>query len=87
MKHCGKALWLVSISDLISQVLVYSDNRMVASFVEMKSKGQFVCSGTCHRFTAYKICEHIIVGCDDCVFCNNWWRSRKSGPNLYAYMP
>ena len=51
--------------------------------MEMKSKGQFVCSGTCHRFTAYKIYEHVIVGCDDCVFCN-WWRSRKSGPNLYA---
>ncbi len=91
-----KACQLVHKSDLISTVpgQVNSDNRMVASlsgnpphFIEKKSKGQFVCSGVCHRFIAYKICEHIVAACQDSgnlsVFCN-WWKCQKSGPNLDA---
>ena len=55
--------------------------------LKKKSRGQFICSGTCHRFTTYKICEHIVAASQDSgnlgVFCN-WWKSQKSGPNLDA---
>lgn len=94
-----KAYHLVTNSGLICKVPGQpdSDNRMVASlpcsgnpphYVEKKSKGQFICSvGTCHRFTAYKICEHIVVACEDSgnlsIFCN-WCKSKKCGPNLDA---
>ena len=91
-----KAYQLVHNSDLISKVpgQINSNNRMVASlsgnpphYIQEKSKGQFVCSGACHRFITYKICEHIVASCQDSgnlsKFCN-WWKCQKSGPNLDA---
>ena len=91
-----KAYQLVHNSDLISKVpgQINSNNRMVASlsenpphYIQEKSKGQFVCSGVCHRFITYKICEHIVASCQDSgnlsKFCN-WWKCQKSGPNLDA---
>ena len=54
-------------------------------YIVKKAKSQFVCSGICHRFSAYKICEHIVAACEDSgnleLFCN-WWKCLKSGPNL-----
>ena len=69
-----------------------SDNRMVVSntgnephYISRKPRGQFVCSGICPRFTAYKICEHIVAACEHSgnlkIFCD-WWKCLKSGPNL-----
>ena len=89
-----KAIHLVKNSDYISKVpgQPNTDNRMVASltgkephYISKKSKGQFICSGICHRYATYKICEHIVAACEStgnlASFCD-WWKCQKSGPDL-----
>ena len=70
----AKAYYLVDNFGLVCKVpgQPTSDNRMVASltgnephYIVEKTKSQFVCSGICHRFSTYKICEHIIAACED----------------------
>jgi hypothetical protein len=89
-----KATTLVNNSDFISKVPGQADtcNRMVASlnggephYLSRKSNNQFICSGICHRFSTYKICQHIVAACEQTQtlsqFCE-WWTCKVSGPDL-----
>ena len=60
-----------------------SHNRIVASthgephYISCKPSGQFVCSGICPRYYAYKICQHTVAAAEDThnlsKFCE-WWK-------------
>ena len=56
-----------------------SHNRIVASahgephYILCKPSGQFVCSGICPRYSAYKICQHTDTH-NLSKFCCEWWK-------------